>query len=87
MPFKSFNFVNTRVNAQARFQPIKSASAGQLDVIRHKGAMDNPQTDAAQCSFLGAIRDSRRLKARSLELRAATSLARVWGALFEEMSA
>jgi predicted ATPase len=36
------------------------------------------QLDAAQLCFLEAIRVSRRTEAKSLELRAATSLARVW---------
>jgi class 3 adenylate cyclase/predicted ATPase len=52
------------------------------ELHRMKGEMlldaDHPQWDAAQSCFLEAIRVSRRTEARSLELRAATSLARVW---------
>jgi len=39
---------------------------------------DHSQWDNAQSCFLEAIRVSRRTEARSLELRAATSLARAW---------
>lgn len=52
------------------------------ELHRMKGEMlldaDYPHWDAVQYCFLEAIRGSRRTEAKSLELRASTSLARLW---------
>ena len=52
------------------------------ELHRMKGEMllhaDHPQWDAARLCFLEAIRVSRQTEAKSLELRAATSLAKLW---------
>ena len=62
---------------EAEVWRIKGTLTLQLKVESHKSKVPNPQAEAEAC-FLKAIEIAQQQQAKSLELRAATSLARLW---------